>query len=230
MQSVQAPVPLSRARPNYAALREVHDPLRCAQLSIIYGVRRRVGNESPTAPTRHGVARVRLPGRPRTVAVGDGLVGAASGRVTPNAEYGFLSVDRNSGVAVHRTPHYAQLLRPPLCEVWGLGSWRYGGLPVVIPWPDKARPWRATHAQLPMIDQAQSASKGLGAVFLGDLLSGSRPSRLGCSLWSRRMRSASPCPAPRSPDFGAYSGRRSRPGLVRTYGQPRPRRYLPTGL
>ena len=30
-----------------------------------------------------------------------------SGAVSaPSAEYGFLSMDRNSGVAVHRTPHY----------------------------------------------------------------------------------------------------------------------------
>jgi len=57
-------------------------------------------------------------------------------------------------MAVHRTPHYAQLLRPPCARFGVLGSWRYGGLPVVIPWPDKAQAVEATHAQLSMIDQA----------------------------------------------------------------------------
>jgi hypothetical protein len=56
----------------------------CAPVSIVYGIRGRAGNKSPTARNRHGLARASLPGRPRNVTVGDGLVGAASGRVTPS--------------------------------------------------------------------------------------------------------------------------------------------------
>ena len=47
----------------------------CAQVSIIYGIRGRVGNESPTAQPAMAWQGARLPGRPRTVTVGDGLVG-----------------------------------------------------------------------------------------------------------------------------------------------------------
>src|SRR5216117_1204799 len=78
-----------------------------------------------------------------------------------------------------RTSYYAQLLRPPCARFGVLGSWRYGGLPVVIPWPDKVQAVEATHAQLSMIDQAQLAPKRCcRAVFLGDLLSRFRPPRL----------------------------------------------------
>src|SRR5690348_18507511 len=42
-----------------------------------------LGTKAQLCPTRHGVARARLPGRPRTVTLGDGLVGVTPGRVTP---------------------------------------------------------------------------------------------------------------------------------------------------
>jgi hypothetical protein len=43
-----------------------------------------LGTKAQLRPTRHGLARARLPGRPRTATVGDGLVGVTPGRVTPN--------------------------------------------------------------------------------------------------------------------------------------------------
>jgi hypothetical protein len=76
------------------------------------------------------------------------------------AEYERMSVTPSSLQLGCRTSYYAQLLRPPCARFGVLGSWRYGGLPVVIPWPDKVQAVEATHAQLSMIDQAQLAPKG----------------------------------------------------------------------
>jgi hypothetical protein len=75
------------------------------------------------------------------------------------AEYERMSVTPSSLQLGCRTSYYAQLLRPPCARFGVLGSWRYGGLPVVIPWPDKVQAVEATHAQLSMIDQAQLAPK-----------------------------------------------------------------------
>jgi hypothetical protein len=75
------------------------------------------------------------------------------------AEYKRMNVTPSSLQLGCRTPHYAQLLRPPCARFGVLGSWRYGGLPVVIPGPDKAQAVEAAHAQLSMIDQAQPAPK-----------------------------------------------------------------------
>src|SRR5437773_3770677 len=93
-------------------------------------------------------------------------------RCRNNAEYERMSVTPSSLQLGCRTSYYAQLLRPPCARFGVLGSWRYAGLPVVIPWPDKVQAVEATHAQLSMIDQAQLAPKRCcRAVFLGDLLS-----------------------------------------------------------
>jgi hypothetical protein len=78
--------------PSKAQLRTVkrsprlHGPPRCAQLSIVYGVRRRAGNESPTAPNPPWLGKGKPARQPAQGTVGDGLVGAtpARSRRAPN--------------------------------------------------------------------------------------------------------------------------------------------------
>lgn len=66
----------------------------CAQVPIIYGIRRRVGNKSPTALNRAWLGKGKIARQTANcVTVGDGLVGVASRRVTPNADYECLLIE-----------------------------------------------------------------------------------------------------------------------------------------
>src|SRR5689334_23577178 len=77
-----------QARASYPALGEASRPCdpgarTCRSSMALEGA---LGTKAQLCATRHGLARARLPGRPRTVTAGDGLVGVTPGQVTPNAE------------------------------------------------------------------------------------------------------------------------------------------------
>jgi len=79
-----------QAGTSYAALGEASRPCdlgaRKCQLSMASEGAQ--GTKAQLCPARHGVARARLPGRPGTVTVGDGLAGVTPGRVTPTRRAG----------------------------------------------------------------------------------------------------------------------------------------------
>jgi hypothetical protein len=112
---------------------------------------------------------------------------------------------------------------------------RFEGCPISLHAPgrrprrgdNREKPWRSDEDHgAPRPDQPDIS----GAVFLGEPLSRSRPPRLGCPA-GVAARSASPKPRPdaHSPGSGAYRGRRSRSGQVRTHGQPLRDSYLSAG-
>jgi hypothetical protein len=82
---------------------------RNCRLSMVLGGAQ--GTKAQLCPTRHGLARARLPGRPRTVTVGDGLVGVTPGRVTP-IDSGRLVPRPSASAALDRLPGSALPARP----------------------------------------------------------------------------------------------------------------------
>src|SRR5689334_10929273 len=79
-----------QARASYPALGEASRPCdpgarTCRSSMASEGA---LGTKAQLCATRHGLARARLPGRPRTVTVGDGMVGVTPGRVTPTRRAG----------------------------------------------------------------------------------------------------------------------------------------------
>jgi hypothetical protein len=72
--------------PNYAALREVPSPTArhgASNSRLSMASAGAQGTKAQLRPIRHGLARARLPGGPRTVTVGDGLVGRHPRQVMP---------------------------------------------------------------------------------------------------------------------------------------------------
>src|SRR5262249_41468901 len=77
---------------------------------------------------------------------------------TPAPRWAVTIGHEAAGVAVHRTAHYAQLLRPPCARVGVLGSGLWWA-PCRHCMARLRQAVEATNAELPLIDQAQSAPK-----------------------------------------------------------------------